>query len=107
MPPCCWGPCRPEAFRSKPTPAGRRNTLLATADGGLTPSTLLANSWAAGVPQPTGSSLGLLTLLGQGVRGDPRWVRVGYMQQWNLSLQREFPGHVLVEASYVGSRGVK
>ena len=31
--------------------------------------------YLAGVPQPTGSSLGLLTLLGQGVRGDPRWLR--------------------------------
>jgi Carboxypeptidase regulatory-like domain/TonB dependent receptor len=81
--------------------------LLASADGGLTPSTLLANAWASGIPQPTGSSLGLLTLLGQGVRGDPRWVRVGYMQQWNFSVQRELPGHVLAEASYVGSRGVK
>jgi hypothetical protein len=83
------------------------SSLLSSVDGGLTPATLLASSWAGGIPQPTGSSLGLLTLLGQSVRGDPRWVRVGYMQQWNLSLQHELPGHVLAEATYVGSRGVK
>src|SRR5262249_24072285 len=83
------------------------STLLNSADGGLTPATLLSNSWANGVPQPTGSSLGLLTLLGQNVRGDPRWVRIGYLQQWNLSVQHELPGHLLAEATYVGSRGVK
>jgi hypothetical protein len=83
------------------------SSLIASADGGLTPATLLSNSWENGISQPTNSSLGLMTLLGQNVRGDPRWVRIGYVQQWNLSLQREIPGHVLVETTYVGSRGVK
>ncbi len=49
----------------------------------------------------------MLTLLGQSVRGDPRWVRIGYAQQWNLSVQRELPGRILAEATYAGSRGVK
>jgi hypothetical protein len=47
------------------------------------------------------------TLLGQGVRGDPRWVRTGYLQEWSLNVQRQLPGSVIVEAGYVGSRGVK
>ena len=81
--------------------------LTNSVDGGLTPFTLLANSFAAGLIQPTGSAQGLVTELGQSVRGDPRWIRTGYMQQWNLNVQRELPGHILLEAAYVGSRGVK
>jgi hypothetical protein len=82
-------------------------TSIGSADGGLTPFTLLANTFADGLQQPTGSSLGMRTLLGQSVRGDPRWVRVGYMQEWSFNVQRELPGQVQVEAGYVGSRGVK
>jgi hypothetical protein len=82
-------------------------TPITSADGGLTPFTLLANTFADGLQQPTGSSLGMRTLLGQGVRGDPRWVRVGYMQEWSFNIQRELPGQVQLEAGYVGSRGVK
>ena len=28
-----------------------------------------------------------------------------YIQQWNASLQRELPGHIVFEAAYVGSKG--
>ncbi|MCI0421407.1 MAG: TonB-dependent receptor, partial [Acidobacteria bacterium] len=33
--------------------------------------------------------------------------RVSYMQQWNLHLQREVAGNLLLEAGYVGTRGSK
>ena len=81
--------------------------LVTSIDGGLTPFTLLANAFAGGLQRPTGSSLGLRTQLGQGVNGNPRYLRVGYMQQWNLALQHELPGRMIVEAGYAGSRGVK
>jgi Carboxypeptidase regulatory-like domain/TonB dependent receptor len=29
----------------------------------------------------------------------------GYVQQWNLNIQRELPGHFFVSAAYVGSKG--
>lgn len=29
----------------------------------------------------------------------------GYVQQWNLNVQRELPGHFFVSAAYVGSKG--
>jgi hypothetical protein len=80
---------------------------IATEDGGLTPFTLLSNAFSRGLDQPSGSSLGMRTLLGQGVAGYPRWVRTGYMQQWSFNIQRELPGQFHVEAGYVGSRGVK
>jgi Carboxypeptidase regulatory-like domain/TonB dependent receptor len=33
--------------------------------------------------------------------------RTPYMQQWNLGLQQELPGKVLLEISYLGSKGTK
>ena len=82
-------------------------SLVTSLDGGLTPFTLLSNAFGDGLLKPTGSSQGMLTLLGQGVRGDPRWVRVGYLQEWSFNLQRELPGRILLEGGYVGSRGIK
>src|SRR6266851_3360298 len=28
-----------------------------------------------------------------------------YMQQWNLSVQKELPSHIILSAAYVGSKG--
>lgn len=66
----------------------------------------LKNGFREGLLQPPGKSGGLETLLGQNIRGDLRNLRVGYMQQWSLNLQREIHG-LLIEAGYAGSRGVK
>lgn len=38
---------------------------------------------------------------------DPWANDFGYSQQWNLSLQRQFPGQFSVELGYVGTRGVR
>jgi hypothetical protein len=80
-------------------------TAATSLDGGITPNDLLRNPFPNGLVQPTGSSLGPLTLLGQGVAGFLRNVPNGYSQQFNFNLQRQFAG-VLVEGAYVGSRGV-
>jgi Carboxypeptidase regulatory-like domain len=37
---------------------------------------------------------------------DPEFVE-GYVQQWNLSMQRELPGGISIDASYVGNKGTK
>ncbi len=33
--------------------------------------------------------------------------REGYVQQWNLSVQRELPGGISIDAGYVGNKGTK
>lgn len=80
-------------------------TAATSLDGGITPNDLLRNPFPNGLVQPSGSGLGPLTLLGQGVTGFLRNVPNGYSQQFNFNLQRQFAG-VVVEAAYVGSRGV-
>lgn len=80
--------------------------LVSSIDGGFTPNDTLANPFPNGKLDPIGSSQGALSLLGQGIAGNLRNIRRGYAQQWGLSLQREFTGSWLVEAGYMGNRGV-
>ena len=79
---------------------------LATVDGGLTSSGSLSNPFPTGLIQPVRNSLGASTFLGQAlaVWDDKQLMPVTY--QWNFNLQRELPGKILVDAAYVGSRGV-
>ncbi len=79
---------------------------LASVDGGLTPAGTLSNLYPNGLIQPVRNSLGASTYLGQGlvVWDDKQVMPVTY--QWNFNLQRELPGQILVDAAYVGSRGV-
>ncbi|HYI93884.1 MAG TPA: TonB-dependent receptor [Bryobacteraceae bacterium] len=80
--------------------------LVSSVDGGFTPNETLANPFPNGKLPPVNSSQGALTLLGQSVAGNLRGLLRGYSQQWGLSLQREFLGNWLVEAGYMGNRGV-
>jgi hypothetical protein len=100
---------------------------VATANGGITPnSTLTATNcaFAAGVPtgQLTCATSGpfgpnVVTPLGRGnvsafdagqnITVAPYTMyKAPYVQQFNLDIQREFPGGIFVDAAYAGSRGV-
>jgi hypothetical protein len=76
-----------------------------TNDVGLTFVASLADPYPNGLNQPTGSSLGLATFLGQGVGFIPTNFKNGQSQKIELSLQRELPGRWLAEIAYVGNRG--
>ncbi len=88
-----------EGFSSATTYTGSPN--------GLTPSVYLSNPFPNGLNPITGSSLGLLTGIGSSFEnsqtGDNK---VGYTENWNLDIQRQFPFGILAEAAYVGSHGV-
>ncbi|MDQ2948550.1 MAG: TonB-dependent receptor, partial [Acidobacteriota bacterium] len=83
------------------------STTQLASTAGFQPVNLLSNPFPNGLLQPTGSSQGLLTLLGQSVGGFVRNMPVPYAQQFNFNIQRQLPGGILLEAAYVGSRGVK
>jgi Carboxypeptidase regulatory-like domain/TonB dependent receptor len=84
----------------------RDTTLTPSLDNGQTFIATLANPFPAGLLEPVGSDLGLMTNVGQGVsfpyNGDVTNPRT---HRWSLGLQRELPGQFVVEATYVGARG--
>ncbi|MBV9083119.1 MAG: TonB-dependent receptor [Acidobacteriaceae bacterium] len=74
----------------------------------LRPSVYLSNPFPTGINRPAGSSQGLLTGLGttfeDPLTGDNH---VPYTENWDFEVQRQLPGNLLVDASYVGSHGLQ
>jgi hypothetical protein len=93
-----------------PTPFGlsgfqATTDFIGTIDG-FTPFRYLRDPYPDGLIQPTGSSRGLATLLGQSIAFVDRGNVTPYGLNWNLSVQQELPGNLLVDVAYVGSRGL-
>jgi hypothetical protein len=64
----------------------------------------LFNPFPTGVADPPGASLGLATFLGRDLDLTPVSRSNAQTTRWELSVQRELPGHWLVEAAYIGNR---
>jgi hypothetical protein len=79
-------------------------TLVASTDGGITPSATLRNPYPAGIDQPVGSSQGLGTLLGRPFTYSNPDRTIPYVHQFSVGVQREIPGNMVLDAAYVGSR---
>ncbi len=79
----------------------RSTQIVPTLDGGLTFQASLANPFPDGVADPLGAAEGLYTLLGQGVGFVPLERRNTQSRRYELSLQRELPGRVVVELAFV------
>jgi Carboxypeptidase regulatory-like domain len=100
---------------------------VATSNGGITPNSTLTGTncnFTAGTPSgtlncPTNGPFGpnVVTPLGRGNvsafdAGQNLTVapyttyKAAYVQQFNLDVQREFPGGIFVDAAYAGSHGV-
>jgi TonB-dependent Receptor Plug Domain len=78
--------------------------LIASTDGGRTPTYALPNPFPDGILEPPGSSLGALTFLGRGPGfSNPDFV-VANVHQFSIGVQRELPWQIALDASYVGSR---
>lgn len=73
-------------------------------DGGLTFVASLANPFPNGLIAPPGSSLGLSTNLGQALEAYDSNRKNPYAQRWSFGFQRELPGQIVIESSYVGNR---
>ncbi|MFB3903754.1 MAG: carboxypeptidase regulatory-like domain-containing protein [Acidobacteriota bacterium] len=84
----------------------RRTLIVPSLDNGQTFVATFANPLPNGLLQPFGNSLGLMTDVGDAVNFGYANPRNPYASRWSLGIQRELPGHVVVEASYVGNRGV-
>lgn len=78
---------------------------VTTLDGGLTPLNTLSNPFPAGFQPVPGSSQGALTALGSNIDAPLSDTNTPYTLQYNLTVQRELPGAILLEAAFVGNRG--
>jgi hypothetical protein len=79
-------------------------TLVASTDAGITPVARLSNPYPSGLDQPSGSSQGLATLVGRGFTYSNTDRVIPYVHQFSVGVQRELPGRMVSEVSYVGSR---
>jgi hypothetical protein len=77
-----------------------------------TPSTLigplatLSNPFPNGFLRPSGSSLGASTFLGTALSFfDPKMLNP-YTMRWELSVQRQLPGQMVLEVAYIGSHTI-
>ena len=76
-------------------------------DTTVIPGVSLSNPFPNGFVQPTGSSLGARTELGNNITFINQNLVQPYVQQWTLNIQRELPWQTLVEVAYVGMHSVK
>ncbi|HXN23717.1 MAG TPA: TonB-dependent receptor [Candidatus Dormibacteraeota bacterium] len=70
----------------------RFTPFTSSLDNGLTPYDTLANPFRNGILEPTGSSLGPLTNLGQGVNWDNQDPGHPYSWEYSVHLQQEYKG---------------
>ena len=91
------GTVGPQGFRVE-TP------WVATLDG-ITPLNRLQNPFPGGFQPVPGASQGALTAIGSNLDAPLSNTNTPYTLQYNLTVQRELPGAVLLEAAFVGNRG--
>jgi hypothetical protein len=79
------------------------NSMITTLDGGLTPAGTLSDPFPFGFLSPgRDPSFGLGFDIGDS--WIPSW-RSPMVQQWNLNIQRELPGQMVVEVAYIANAG--
>ncbi|MBL8213066.1 MAG: carboxypeptidase regulatory-like domain-containing protein [Bryobacterales bacterium] len=85
-------------------------TWVSTVGGdGINPNTgaLLRNPFPQGFTQPAGSSLGLLTQVGDSVNAFSRHHPLSYVQNFSFDFQYELAKNMVLEVGYTGSQGRK
>ena len=92
-------------YYSSPGTNGFSATTTFTNPSGPFPVFQLHNG-PSSLVEPTGSSLGAATNLGNSVSATETNTKTPRVQQWNLSIQRQLPKGVLVNVAYAGNHGV-
>ena len=78
-------------------------SYVSSTDGNLTPANSLGNPYPGGIVVPSGSSLGLATLLGQSFTFSNPDRTIPKVYQYSLGVQRLLPWKTLIEVSFVGN----
>ncbi len=96
--------------RQDVNPSGGFNqttSLIPSVDNGLTFGATLSNPFPNGFQLPLGAAGGLRTQLGRAASYFYGNSPSPYMQRWSFSVQQELPKRVLMQATYIGTRGTK
>jgi hypothetical protein len=82
--------------------------LNPTNDNGITPAASLASPFPPSNPitQPTGSSLGANTYLGQSISIRAPYLKGPYVERWNGDIQYQLTPNTMVQIGYIGAHGV-
>jgi carboxypeptidase family protein len=81
--------------------------LLAVQSDGVTPKFTLFNPFPSGITPPFGRDQALINVQGNGLGAATSGFKAPYMQQWNLDVQRQFPGNLLFDVAYAGAKGTR
>jgi hypothetical protein len=81
--------------------------LVGTIDNGATPYVTMRNPFPGGMQSILGSSPGLAAQAGGSLSVHDLGRVSPYSQQWQISVQRELPSRVLLEAAYLGMLTLK
>ena len=80
--------------------------FVATNNNYLSPTGTLSNPFPGGILQPAGAANGSGTFLGQQITYyDPDVVNA-YSVRWNLGIQRQLPGQMVLEVAYIANHAV-
>ena len=80
---------------------------IGTNNGSATPATTISNPFPNGLVSPLGSSPGPLAQVGNSLEFLNPHRLAPYSQQWQLSIQQEFPSQMILELAYVGMLSLK
>ena len=65
----------------------------------------ISNPFPAGITPAFGRNQALIDVQGNGNGAALSNYKAPYVQQWNFDIQRQFPGELLVDVAYAGSKG--
>jgi hypothetical protein len=82
-------------------------SMVPSLDNGLTFIETLSNPFVGGIQQPQGAAQGIETFLGQSITFFDPNPESPRMQRWQIGIQRELPGGMVLDASYVGNIGTQ
>lgn len=90
-----------------PNQPGFSQTTQVTVGNLLPPyQSTLSDPFPNGFLLPAGSSKGTGTFLGQSLKVFDPWIRNPYTMRWELSVQHQLPGQMVLEVAYIGSHTV-
>jgi len=82
-------------------------TFTASNNNGLTIANTLSNPFPAGVNNALGASEGGATFINQNLNFFNPKPLTPYMQRWQMSVQRQLKGGIVLDTAYVGNRGTR